>query len=535
MRLLHLLFRKPLRDRRQGLITPGYAKTGRPWALMLFMAVFSFRVYAQETSQPQQNDLIPNQEISGIDSLRQQADLTKIFTTSDSIDDANPLTKADSILAAKRTELERTTQKLTNTVDSLTRLKLPTDEFTKKLDSLRHLSTPQVDELKSTIGKRSDRLSQPVEEVQHKLNEKLDLMRSEGGSAANLPDNINLAPTDPSGAMNIPGGDLTIDGDTDAGLGGMPDVALPDMPAMDSNLGGLDEIKSKIAPISETGSKLNDVTSSVSSATELAGQMEDVPGVIEQRLTETDQVQAIQSEITKADGALEISSIPQSPQQLQQVATQKVYAAAINHFSGKEKVLNEAIEQLNKLKAKYPHLSTVKDNMPRKMKNAMYGKSFVERLVPGIGFQIQRADVYIIDYNPNVAYRFTGRFRAGAGWNERYSIDHFTPSLNMRIFGPRVFSEFKVFKGFSARLDVETMNVFVIHPPNPVVADTPYRTWVWSAFVGIKKEYQFVKRVKGNFQLMYSLYDDDYSPYLQRLNVRFGFDMHLKKKSADKE
>jgi hypothetical protein len=48
--------------------------------------------------------------------------------------------------------------------------------------------------------------------------------------------------------------------------------------------------------------------------------------------------------------------------------------------------------------------------------------------------------------------------------------------------------------------------------------------WVWSVFVGMKKEYQFIKSVKGNFQFLYNIYDDrNSSPYVNRLNVRIGF------------
>ena len=57
------------------------------------------------------------------------------------------------------------------------------------------------------------------------------------------------------------------------------------------------------------------------------------------------------------------------------------------------------------------------------------------------------------------------------------------------------------------------------------------RYWVWSAFAGLKKDYQFTKGVWGNFQILYNLYDDHYSsPYADRLTVRTGFEFPLKKK-----
>ncbi|PZR16221.1 MAG: hypothetical protein DI539_17865 [Flavobacterium psychrophilum] len=97
-------------------------------------------------------------------------------------------------------------------------------------------------------------------------------------------------------------------------------------------------------------------------------------------------------------------------------------------------------------------------------------------------------------------------------------------SLNDRIYGPRVFADFKIGKGFSVRTDIEKMNTYV---PTLTAAgystDKEYRAWVWSAFMGLKKEYKFTKRIKGNAQFLYNLYDDhNSSPYAEKLAVRMG-------------
>ena len=77
------------------------------------------------------------------------------------------------------------------------------------------------------------------------------------------------------------------------------------------------------------------------------------------------------------------------------------------------------------------------------------------------------------------------------------------------------------------------MNTFV-----PTTVGTPFygtnearREWVWSVFAGFKKDYTFYKKIKGNVQVLYNLYDDhDNSPYVDRLNVRMGFEVGMKKK-----
>ncbi|HTF19614.1 MAG TPA: hypothetical protein VK658_16190 [Chryseolinea sp.] len=451
---------------------------------------------------------------------------------------------ADSLKLRFKSTLDSAEQKMTDKIDSLRRLNLPTDRLTKKLDSLRSLNPKyRLEKVNSAVAEKRDKALKPVTETATKINAKLGQMRQDGGAGANLPENLSLVPldkvtklTDIPGisGFDVPAGDLPTLGDTN--LPGIGDD-LPGIGDLDNNVNVLGDVNENLSGVSESVDGIREATSNISSiAEEGAGQLEDVPGALEERLAQTEQAKAIQKEIAQAGGVIDIPADVADPDQLKQMAAKKVYAAAINHFAGKEKVLHEAMGQLNKLKAKYPHLNTVKDNLPKKMKNAMYGKPLIERIVPGIELQIQRGDAYIIDYNPNVAYRFTGRLLAGAGWNERFTIDNFRPSLNLRVFGPRAFTEFKVFKGFSARLDIEKMNTYIPAPPSSPTPDPNVRAWVWSAFIGIKKQYQFIKRLKGNFQFMYNLYDDhDNSPYMQRLNVRFGFELQMKKRTSKKE
>ena len=171
--------------------------------------------------------------------------------------------------------------------------------------------------------------------------------------------------------------------------------------------------------------------------------------------------------------------------------------------------------------------------------NSLRGKPFIERIIPGITFQMLKSDKIEIDYNPWIAYRLHRRLTVGAGWNERIGIKKkFNFTTEDRIYGPRVFFDLVIKKGFSVRTDIEKMNTNV-QSLNPIITEGS-RIWVWSAFVGIKKQYQFVKRVKGNFQFLYNIYDDhDRSPYADKFNVRFGFEFpcrparHTMKKKAN--
>lgn len=85
-------------------------------------------------------------------------------------------------------------------------------------------------------------------------------------------------------------------------------------------------------------------------------------------------------------------------------------------------------------------------------------------------------------------------------------------------------------KGFSVKAEIEKLNALV--PSSPFASDGS-RQWVWSAFVGIKKDYKFIGKVRGNVQVLYNLYDDhDNSPYVDRFSVRTGFEWGTKKKKS---
>lgn len=101
-----------------------------------------------------------------------------------------------------------------------------------------------------------------------------------------------------------------------------------------------------------------------------------------------------------------------------------------------------------------------------------------------------------------------------------------------RIYGPRGVIELKWTKGINFRLLPEIMNTTI---PPPIARshgiDPAYREWVPSMFVGIKKDFTVYKNIKGNTEVLYNLYDpNNYSPYGDRLAVRFGFEFPMKKK-----
>jgi hypothetical protein len=191
------------------------------------------------------------------------------------------------------------------------------------------------------------------------------------------------------------------------------------------------------------------------------------------------------------------------------------------------------MEKISKLKKKYVSLNSLKD-IPKRRGNPMREVPFIEKMVPGIGFQILSFDKLYIDVNPYLGYRVTTAITIGAGWNQRIGYEkkqHDITSISV-IYGPRVYAEYRIWKGFSPRLEGELMNSFVPPPFKSRIVDHGNRAWVTTVMLGLKKEYRFMKSVQGTAFVMFKLYDPQrISPYNDVMNSRFGFEFPIKRRT----
>lgn len=444
--------------------------------------------------------------------------------------------------------LDSLTQKLSFKIDSLNQLKLPTGNYTRLRDSLNQLgpakSVAQVkDRLKKAQSKVSEwegKATKPLVNVEQKVNEKLSLMRREGGEDVNLLGNIDLpgANTPSMPGVDIPSSTGLDMPNQDVGLANsLPEAKLDGLPDLKQDVPGLGEL----GKINEGVGEVTQVTSQISGySNDLknigSGNLDEVkqlPNTLEQEAVDAGGLVELQSQAKVVDEYKGILASGNDKEALKQQALQQAPKLAKNHFKGQEVALQEAMDKMSSLKQKYTQLENMED-LPKRAPNAMKGKPFVERIVPGITLQIQKKEDVWLDYNLAMGYRITGRLTAGLGWNERIGItSRFGFTSRERVYGPRTYVDFRIKKGFSARVDVEKMNTFIAPTafnPNPP-SDLDNYEWVWGVFVGIKKQYDFVKNVKGNFQILYNLYTDhNRSPYVSRFNVRFGFEFPLRKR-----
>jgi len=156
------------------------------------------------------------------------------------------------------------------------------------------------------------------------------------------------------------------------------------------------------------------------------------------------------------------------------------------------------------------------------------GTPFIERIIPGVSFQIYSQGHFLFDVNPVLTYRITPRFSAGAGWVERWAFDQMRVD-NERVYGPRMIFQFNWKKAFSLRLQPEVLNRYL--PPQLISnSNDVVRLWTPSVFVGIKKDFAVYKMIRGNIEVMYNLHNpQSRSPYQDRMAIRFGFEFPMKK------
>jgi hypothetical protein len=481
---------------------------------------------------------VPNPELSidgkeKVDSLE-----SSFYQKSESLKQAyrNKFAKMDSVQ-----------QRLSDNLNKLTSLQFGDKNGVGagKIDSMqtsfqsKGRNLPGITHLKRSL----DSINRLRDSTLIRLNSKLESLKEE--TIANL-NQLNLPPelsekisslTNQIEGFQIPSTDLNIPSfNLPNGTDGVQ-VSELNLPTVERvGISQVDELKNvtgDIGGLSETSKQVSSYGKEFKSVT--TGDLSDLKELQNVAETKAEKLSAlgeVHEQTQVMDKYKELGNSMQSPDSLKQFAVEEVRQAAVNHFAGHEQQLREAMETVSKYKLKYSSVSNISE-ITKKPPNEMKGKPFIERLSPGIAMQIQKkGEDLIVDFNPYVGYRFTGRIMAGFGWNKRvaYDVDNAMFNPDARIYGPRVFGEFKLWKGFSPRIEVEVMNTNVPSVAHIHTVDPYEREWVWGLFTGLKKEYRIIKNVKGTAMVMMRLFNPDRkSPYNDVVNVRFGFEFPFKK------
>lgn len=449
--------------------------------------------------------------------LPQDTLLQKSIYRADSITNAFQ-NKADSLnnfYQDQFTQLDAQRSKLQSKIDSLNNLKLPSEKLTQTLDSLNQLKsaklsslTKEVDALKAKATSSFNEINLPPQ-----IQEPFDKLKS-SVQGYSLPALNTSTPGLPSG--NLPS---------------LTNTKLPTLSnqlKLDTNLKGLGNLNQ----VNEFAGKAGEYTKDAQNL--VKGNLNEVKNIDKTLEGKVAGMEGV-DQLTKGQGMLaqtnQLTDSAAMQDKMKALAKEQLMNVAQDHFAGKQEVLKQAMDKMSKLKGKYSEVKSMAE-LPKKLPNPLKGKPFIERLVPGVTFQILKSNYFLLDVNALLLYRITPRLSAGAGWNQRLAFDDLKIKSEQRIYGPRAAIELKWTKGINFRLLPEIMNTTI--PPALAQRqgiDPAYREWVPSMFVGIKKDFTVYKKIKGNTEVLYNLYDpNNYSPYGDRIAVRFGFEFPMKKR-----
>jgi hypothetical protein len=300
------------------------------------------------------------------------------------------------------------------------------------------------------------------------------------------------------------------------------DVSLPDTRRL---RGELDARIGKVAPMPE-----------IQKGVEQAEAVLKDPGLAaEQAATSLDAVKEATGELNKSQQALagneavELAESMKDPEALQDRAVEELKQQAMDHFVGKQEVLQQAMNVMGKYKKKFPSLASLEalPKNPRLPRNGLKGKPFRERIRVGMHVAIRpAADTLSVDFFPSVSYHITGRVEAGGGMmyrvravKDRWRLDQKTP-----VWGFSGFTTFKINNAFRWRVEADATS----NPGPPSLGDTGIeRRWRWAWLTGIQTTFNISGRIMGQVHMLYNFerkLRDGFPDFLtMRVGVQYRF------------
>lgn len=420
-----------------------------------------------------------------------------------------------------------------------------------KMDSVRTSLKPDTAVLTALdrLQSKADSLKRETSNIAAKvngtgINEQLNKIQ---GSAASLtgkiqnPVNARIAQFQQNGAQGLPGldlptlpvtqlpietpaikmPDLSVNGQGLGSTSALPVTDLPQVNQTFSDLPGVNDPTDKLG-LSES---LKNPVSKISDdlPTDKLQQLKSVsPESLETEVGKLEPLSGINEQFSQADMAKRYFD----PDVAKEEGLNRAKLEATNHFAGHEEEIKAAMEMLSNVKAKIPDTEYVVDAFARN-KNSIQDSSFLERLVPGFTMQLQIRQSVSVDLNPSLAYKFSNRILAGAGWNERIAFypDQKEWDNEAHSYGVRAFIHYRLRDFFWVKSDMEWMNINPQKLQNSAT-EPPNRIWVWAYFVGIKRDFRIARNVSGNVQMLYNLGStQSQRPYMQKFNVRIGIEL----------
>ncbi len=200
---------------------------------------------------------------------------------------------------------------------------------------------------------------------------------------------------------------------------------------------------------------------------------------------------------------------------------QRMIASAKDHFAEHGEVLQDAQQQLGKLKKKYSEVN----GDTRQKRSSLQGTPLGKRLVYGGTMQLQRTPSLSIDLAPQLAYQFNKRISSGVGLVYRLAPEGGLKQLrqqltsNNAVYGGRLYGEYEVVRSLLLHGEYERLSQRVATTGENLTD----RQWQSSLLAGVGKTYQIAGKWQGSVLVLYNFRHQQQTIHSRPWVVRFGF------------
>lgn len=453
------------------------------------------------------------------DTLQQQIDNVSRSASLTRITDSLKINAwSDSL--RRRVNLLYGTEQVNHGVDSLARAGVPTATITAYRDSLSQKGKNLLKEINTQ-----------QDDLQKKVSTRYNTWFSSAIKKYNL-DSMNVnAPALPRAALqDIPN---------------QPNLNVPQVPSWDTSaIPALKSADFAALPLSPdlkqvagdftipTDTQLKSLDSQLPNTNDLvqpyAGQLGEVknslkdPGkAAEAQVSQLAEAQGISSQGDAMNQLKNNEAMLAADQMKGADSPEALLPAAVDHFAGKEVVLQQAMDQMAKYKDKYPSLPNIaevkKTWWPH---NSLKGVPFRDRIRAGMNLGFRSVtDTLLLDFFPNASYRISGRFEAGMGFLYRVRVNTREFSFNQQhpVWGWNTFVVVKTFKSVFLRVEMDGTSYSRTRDDNAT-----YRDWRWSFLSGIQTNFRIDTQWMGNVQMLYSFDSQLKDGFPEKLSLRVG-------------
>jgi hypothetical protein len=423
-------------------------------------------------------------------------------------------------------------------VDSLVRkITDPGEDIRNRIDEKQHALQSEINDLES---KRQNKAQNIESTLQNSVSRATDRKMSLPDSDLQILDlDARISSQDLSFDESVPAISPVDDNMRKRDVPGIRDLKVPDTKLdievltrkADLDIPDLDKLKSVSSEMDKINDKLVEAQRYEMELQTIKEngiqEAEKLPEEIENRVENIDEIKALNAEAGKVTEYQDIIQRYKDEKLLQEEIKRKAKQVANEKLSKFSPAIESAQQQIAKAKKLSPAVQSFKDIL-KKRPNEMKGKPFRQRFVPGMTIQTYNSNKFIFDSGVQAGYRVTGRLTAGLGYTYRLSVDkgNLDWVAGEGVSGYRVYTDFRLMKSFYVHGEFEMLNVDGLKQPLALETSSDK---VYGSYFGIGKRYNVSRKVKGS---IIGLYRVDYKgsvPGLNKVNVRIGFDLNLKK------